>query len=510
MPYTSAAADMWSLGVVVYEILTLKVPFYGTSLNCDSDTAPGTPSGDWVDIPDMKFLIDYCWERVEFRMEDLESSRVSKSAIEFVKQLLTADPRSRLTTAGAIHCSWLLKDTYEERLLQTEPYRLETTFDGDNVVHTTYMLNPSTGKKDFEIKQKWTWERLIGQGTFGAVHLEKEETSGQTRAVKVLSGKSGVDYSRELSLLAKLADVSSSTIRIKIIKLMIGITKHHNSFVEFLGWYKDRHSIFIVMEYIEHGDLSQYLGNSSIKKDAKDITRQLLQGLAILHEQSICHRDLKPQVCRYHSSCPLLSSSILMQVRLQNVLVACKEPIWVKITDFGISKDEKETLLQTSCGTPGYLAPELVMRRDCYTNAVDIWALGCLLYQILTSELPFLRTSIEAGVSENETGVVCALPSPELDIELLINLYNGKEDLPTDALKKYGVDNRAIGFLKRLLVANPNLRISATDALKSPWLFCDSSLSLQVEDEQEGDTKVFPVMENLQELCAGVKTMKRR
>lgn len=69
-------------------------------------------------------------------------------------------------------------------------------------------------------------------------------------------------------------------------------------FVQFLGWYEDSNFVFVAMEYIEHGDLSQYLKSSGpkAKSEAKEIVRQLLQGLVILHERYICHRDLKPQV----------------------------------------------------------------------------------------------------------------------------------------------------------------------------------------------------------------------
>lgn len=67
-------------------------------------------------------------------------------------------------------------------------------------------------------------------------------------------------------------------------------------FVLFFGWYENRDFVFIAMEYIEHGDLSQYLKTPGSRSNAREITRQLLEGLAVLHEKKICHRDLKPQV----------------------------------------------------------------------------------------------------------------------------------------------------------------------------------------------------------------------
>lgn len=69
-------------------------------------------------------------------------------------------------------------------------------------------------------------------------------------------------------------------------------------FVQFFGWFKDQDFTYLAIEYIEHGDLGQYLRDFGprAEADAKEITRQLRQGLVVLHERGICHRDLKPQV----------------------------------------------------------------------------------------------------------------------------------------------------------------------------------------------------------------------
>jgi serine/threonine protein kinase len=69
-------------------------------------------------------------------------------------------------------------------------------------------------------------------------------------------------------------------------------------FVRFFGWYENKIDIFLVMEYIENGDLSQYLKESPkrVKAEARNIVRQILEGLVVMHDQNICHRDLKPQV----------------------------------------------------------------------------------------------------------------------------------------------------------------------------------------------------------------------
>lgn len=65
--------------------------------------------------------------------------------------------------------------------------------------------------------------------------------------------------------------------------------------MEFLGWYENESDVFLAMEYIEYGDLSGYMkDHREARADAREITRQFLEGLEVLHAEGICHRDLKP------------------------------------------------------------------------------------------------------------------------------------------------------------------------------------------------------------------------
>lgn len=66
----------------------------------------------------------------------------------------------------------------------------------------------------------------------------------------------------------------------------------------FLGWFEDHDSIYLAMEYIEHGDLGQYISEDPVraKAGATEIASQILEGLVVLHGMGICHRDMKPQV----------------------------------------------------------------------------------------------------------------------------------------------------------------------------------------------------------------------
>lgn len=117
---------------------------------------------------------------------------------------------------------------------------------------------------------------------------------------------------------------------------------------------------------------------------------------------------------------------------------------WVKIADFGISKriDSDQTALRTRIGTSRYLAPEVeddeLLDSD-YTQAVDIWSLGCVVYHVLVQEPPFLTTSSKSR------------PFPEAQLE------SRSLDM-------------ALKFLRTLLVGDPSKRATARDALSSDWL----------------------------------------
>lgn len=162
--------------------------------------------------------------------------------------------------------------------------------------------------------------------------------------------------------------------------------------------------------------------------------------------------------------------------------MASLSPIWVKISDFGISKQSLGTSLRTAGGTLCYQAPELLgllprdMRtslRDSYTKLVDIWALGAVAHEILTSEIPFLERYQDTDLMIT-SGLLTACGSepcssePAIDTEVLYNFCRGAE-FPSVSLREKGVSEGAINFVKCLMVANPHDRVSATDALKHEW-----------------------------------------
>lgn len=157
-------------------------------------------------------------------------------------------------------------------------------------------------------------------------------------------------------------------------------------------------------------------------------------------------------------------------------MIAFPDPIWVKIADFGVSKRTKGTMLHTRLGSQGYVAPELMgllPRRymtDNYSNAVDMWALGCLVHELLTGQIPFREIEYEAdGTTEFDLGSGEFI-EPQTDMFAVKSFCHGKSEFPTDILRQSLVSETAIEFLKTILVANPESRAAAKGALGSAWL----------------------------------------
>ncbi|KAI1097222.1 kinase-like protein [Jackrogersella minutella] len=223
-------------------------------------------------------------------------------------------------------------------------------------------------------------------------------------------------------------------------------------FVEFLGWNEDKYSLFIAMEYVEHGDLEKNLnGDRWDEEDIKATAQQLLDGLKIMHDNGIAHRDFKPQ----------------------NILVVSKQPghVKVKITDFGLSKrlsNRKTTVLATvGIGTSGYKAPEVVQSWDAedeqgtnqtekvanidsrysYTYKADLWSLGCVIFRmasgarLFTSDMEVLNTN--------------RLESQVKAIGKLLT----ETPLP--------MGETGIKFVKKLIVVEEKDRLDADSALKA-------------------------------------------
>lgn len=145
-------------------------------------------------------------------------------------------------------------------------------------------------------------------------------------------------------------------------------TLDHPNIIRLYDVYFDESSknIYFMIDLYERGDLSMFLNNKKIKeKYVKNYMRQIKDGLEYLYDKKILHRDLKPQ----------------------NILVS-KENTLV-ITDFGFARYfDNDIMLQTICGSPLYMAPEILLKKR-YNNSSDLWSVGVILYEMLYGVVPF-------------------------------------------------------------------------------------------------------------------------
>lgn len=363
-------------------------------------------------------------------------------AAEKISTPLSLPSTSTLTSTSSSTSTTNSNSTRHHSTIDTSIFLLAATFHHHSVTHPlpspSHLPSPHQSSTP-QHSQAGTWAdtRHIGSGGFGSVSLQtcRCDNEYQLRAVKKLPlGMRGVDYNRELKSLTALSD-------------------REDLFIKFLGWYENEDFVFIAMEYLRHGDLAEYIQTNPVgaATNARTLTLQLLRGLDILHQRRICHRDLKPP----------------------NVLLATLDPIRVKITDFGISKQMAGTQLRTRCGTSGYIAPEIMgfLPRPSgdYTDAVDMWALGSILHELLVGMIPFAEEEEE---EEEEQTMVSesVVYVRQVDSYMMHRYCSGLMAFPEGVLVQRGVSSEAMDVVKGLLVPEPEGRWGVERALASKWL----------------------------------------
>ncbi|KAG7229501.1 hypothetical protein INR49_031925 [Caranx melampygus] len=154
----------------------------------------------------------------------------------------------------------------------------------------------------------------------------------------------------------------------------MGSIKHENV-VGLEDFYETRTHYYLVMQLVSGGELFDRILDKGVytEKDASTVIKQVLQAVSYLHENSIVHRDLKPENLLYYST---------------------DENAKIMVSDFGLSKTLEHGVMSTACGTPGYVAPEVLAQKP-YSKAVDCWSIGVITYILLSGYPPFFE--------ENET-----------------------------------------------------------------------------------------------------------
>ncbi|OMJ95641.1 hypothetical protein SteCoe_887 [Stentor coeruleus] len=257
----------------------------------------------------------------------------------------------------------------------------------------------------------YTFNSLIGEGTYGQVHLATHKLTNQQRAIKIVNKR----------------NIKSSELKNKFIN-EISVLKmlDHPNIIKLYEFFEDDNSYYLVTDYLSGGELLDYILKNKVlsEKNTAKYIKQALESVAYLHSKNIVHRDIK----------------------LENLMLESNEPnALLKLIDFGtsiISSPFKK--LKTYKGTISYLSPEVFENE--YNEKCDLWSIGVIMYILLSGKMPF------GGRDEGE--IIRCITKGSFNIK-------GREWIK--------ISPQATDLLKKLLNPNPKLRISASAALSHPW-----------------------------------------
>lgn len=213
-------------------------------------------------------------------------------------------------------------------------------------------------KRDWDMKQ-FDAAVAVGKGKFGMVYHAKK--SGKAVAVKVMS-KSYLTDEHSLKSLQREVDIQYDL--------------QHEHIVRMHGFFQDMRYVYLILDYAPGGEFYRYLRslpNPALEeKVVKGYMKQIVSALAYMHAHHIVHRDLKPENIFIHTTSANSTSANGADGPVHKLVLG----------DFGSSVSVAEGLRFTICGTPEYLAPEVIVSagHDC---AVDMWGVGVLIYELL-------------------------------------------------------------------------------------------------------------------------------
>ena len=310
-----------------------------------------------------------------------------------------------------------------------------------NLVKSRFLPIPESASKGLEHEAKINdFEILkeLGSGSFGNVYLVKHKKTKAEYAIKAIDKRNKTNqeekpyFRREVEVMYKI---------------------HHPNVVKLFGHFEDNNYCYFIMEYISKGNVYNLLPTDKKKrlstKVCASIIKDVISAVYFLHKMKppIIHRDIKPE----------------------NVLLS--EGLVAKLTDFGwsnyIQENEKR---KTVCGTPIYLSPEILLEKE-HNEAVDIWCIGVLLFELVTADVPFQGDDIDT-LKENILKLKIAWP----------------KDINTDAKN----------LIMKILKLDPRQRLSLEDMLKHPFItkYYPDAIKHLIKPEESIQYKPFIVSQN--------------
>jgi serine/threonine protein kinase len=273
--------------------------------------------------------------------------------------------------------------------------------------------------KHGDYREDYIVSRQLGEGSFGDVKLAQSKASKEMRAIKIIA-KEKLQSDKDEEALKQECQIL----------LKYGI---HPNICRLYEVYHTPKTVAMVMELVDGGDLFDGIVEAPqgrlTEKFAATVLHRSCSALAFLHKYGVAHRDIKPE-----------NLMLMKDLDVDGVLI--------KLADFGFARlyDSHSATMSTTCGTPEYVAPE-VLKQIGYGCECDVWSMGIVTYIMLCGYAPFHHENVQ---------------------RLFRLVMRGQFTFPQ--AEWAGISQQAKALIKKMLTVNPAERISAKAILNDAWI----------------------------------------
>ncbi|TRZ22761.1 hypothetical protein HGM15179_004374 [Zosterops borbonicus] len=460
------AVDWWSVGVLMYELLTGASPFtvdgeknsqaeisrrilkseppYPQEMSAlskdiiqrllmkDPKKRLGCGPTDADEIKQHPFFQNMNWEDLAakkipapFKPVIRDELDVSNFAEEFTEMDPTYSPAATPQTSERIFQGYSFvapSILFKRNAATVDPFQFYVGDErpGTTTIARSAMLKDSPFYHHYELDLK---EKPLGEGSFSICRKCLHKKTSQEYAVKIISKRMEANTQREITALR--------------------LCEGHPNVVKLHEVFHDQLHTFLVMELLKGGELLERIQKKKhfSETEASHIMRRLVSAVSHMHDVGVVHRDLKPE-------------NLLFTDETDNSEI--------KIIDFGFArlKPPDNQPLKTPCFTLHYAAPEL-LNHNGYDESCDLWSLGVILYTMLSGQVPF---------QSQDRSLTCTSA-----LEIMKKIKKGEFSFEGEAWKN--VSEEAKELIRGLLTVDPNKRIKMSSLRYNEWLQDGSQLS---------------------------------
>ncbi|NXR75365.1 KS6A5 kinase, partial [Pycnonotus jocosus] len=460
------AVDWWSVGVLMYELLTGASPFtvdgeknsqaeisrrilkseppYPQEMSAlskdiiqrllmkDPKKRLGCGPTDADEIKQHPFFQNMNWEDLAakkipapFKPVIRDELDVSNFAEEFTEMDPTYSPAATPQTSERIFQGYSFvapSILFKRNAATVDPFQFYVGDErpGTTTIARSAMMKDSPFYHHYELDLK---EKPLGEGSFSICRKCLHKKTSQEYAVKIISKRMEANTQREITAMR--------------------LCEGHPNVVKLHEVFHDQLHTFLVMELLKGGELLERIQKKKhfSETEASHIMRRLVSAVSHMHDVGVVHRDLKPE-------------NLLFTDETDNSEI--------KIIDFGFArlKPPDNQPLKTPCFTLHYAAPEL-LNHNGYDESCDLWSLGVILYTMLSGQVPF---------QSQDRSLTCTSA-----LEIMKKIKKGEFSFEGEAWKN--VSEEAKELIRGLLTVDPNKRIKMSSLRYNEWLQDGSQLS---------------------------------